>query len=112
MNKPTHEEISQRAHKIWQDTGSTFGGNCDADAHWLEAERQLDADSAKSHSHPAVAEHAAAHPLSESRSTLAVAERTAQQRKESRKPKVPTHTGPKLAPPESGKPLWNQPHSS
>jgi len=109
MNKPTHEEISHRAHSIWQECGRPLGG---ADAHWLEAEKQLDAGAPESSSHPGAAEHATHHTLSDSQSAVATAERATQQKKEARGPKRPTHTGPKPTPPESGKPLWNQPHSS
>jgi hypothetical protein len=109
MNNPTHEEISQLAHKIWQDTGDSVRG---ADADWLDAERQLHASAAKSKPDSPAPEHAASHTLSESKSPVATAERAALQKKEARQPKLPTHTGPKSTPPESGKPLWNQPHSS
>ena len=110
MKKPTHEEISHRAHKIWQDTGSSAAGG--ADDHWLEAERQLSDSAAKPHSDSPAAEHPVAGPLSEAKSDHAVAERATQQRKAAREPKVPTHTAPKQKPAETGKPLWNQPHSS
>lgn len=109
MNNPTHDDIAQLAHELWQESGATEG---DALKHWLEAERRLKAGASKSGTTGAEAEPATHRTVSESKSEGAKQERAAQQRKEAREPIRPTHTGPKLAPPESGKPLWNQPHSS
>ncbi|MEO6568752.1 MAG: DUF2934 domain-containing protein [Opitutaceae bacterium] len=55
MNTPTHEEIAQRAYQIWQSRGDP----ADADHHWLEAERELNASAAKSESDPDSKENAA-----------------------------------------------------
>jgi len=104
MNQPTHEEISHRAHRLWEDSGPAGG---DATQNWLDAERELTRDAANVLASPAVA-----HPLSESHSAKATAERVALQKKEARHSQTATHTGPKSAPAESGKPLWQQPHSS
>ncbi len=35
---PTHEQITQRAHRLWLEAGRPEG---QAREHWLEAERQL-----------------------------------------------------------------------
>lgn len=35
-----------------------------------------------------------------------------QQKKEARAPQQPTKDAPKQKPPESGKPIWDKPHSS
>jgi hypothetical protein len=35
-----------------------------------------------------------------------------QQKKEARAPKLPVKGAPKPKPPETGKPLWDKPHSS
>ncbi len=107
MKKPTHAEIAERAHHIWQETGP---GDGDAQQNWLEAERQLSSttlDSPASTSAPALRR-----TLGESHRPEAEAERAAQQNKEARAPQFATHTAPKPTPPETGKPLWNQPHSS
>lgn len=48
-NSPTHEEVAQRAHAIWQTRGSPSG--CDT-AIWFEAEQQLTASQAKPPSSP------------------------------------------------------------
>jgi hypothetical protein len=109
MKTPTHEEISRLAHQLWQEAELRGG---DATQNWLDAERQLTAGATQPAPGIAPAEPAKTHPVSESQSAHAAMERAALQKKEARQPKVATHTGPKLAPAESGKPLWNQPHSS
>jgi hypothetical protein len=40
----SHEEIAQRAHQIWREAGEPDG---DGAAHWLQAERELNAHHAK-----------------------------------------------------------------
>jgi hypothetical protein len=35
---PTHEQIAERAHALWIERGCPEGS---AEAHWLEAEREL-----------------------------------------------------------------------
>jgi hypothetical protein len=106
MNTPTHETIAQRAYEIWQDQGCPAGRDTEI---WFEAERQL-GNLARSNSHSDTNAHS--HSVSESQSALAQAERAALQKKQARAPIVPVHTGPKTTPPESGKPLWDKPHSS
>lgn len=108
MNFPTHEEISQRAHQLWQDSGCA--GN--AETHWLEAERQLSERTSSSHSDPGVTGSSLHQTLSAGYSTKAVEQREAQQKREARAPQLPTHTAPKTVPAATGKPLWSQPHSS
>ena len=130
---PTHEEITHRAQEIWQQSGSPFGRDTEI---WLEAERQLSAGSedaqAKSTTREAprvtseskgavkfadkiksetTVETRVEHPLSPAIPDEA-AVRAALQRKEARAPKVPTKIAPKEQPPETGKPLWDRPHSS
>ena len=98
MNHPTHEEISERAYHLWQNSGASKG---DATQHWLDAERQLTSGSSKSPPNAATAEHADSDAVSEAESTRGSDERSARQKKEARQP----ITGPKSASAESGKPL-------
>lgn len=99
MNKPTHEQVTHRAEKLWQERGRPDGKDLEI---WLEAERQLTTGASSNGSGT----------QSEAKSAVAVAEKAAQQRKEARAPMVPSKTVPKAPPPESGKPLWDKPHSS
>ena len=39
-------------------------------------------------------------------------EKLQQQRKAAREPQLPTKEAPKPKPPETGKPLWDKPHSA
>lgn len=107
MNTPTHEAVAHCAHQLWHTYGCPSG--CDTSI-WLEAEREVAARLNEPPVHPA------GHPLllklSECRSAVAHAESAAHQRKEAREPIVPRITAPVAKPPELGKPLWNQPHSS
>ena len=116
---PTHEDVARRAYEYWQQQGSPDGRDQEI---WFEAERQLatEATALKSslpewHSdHPqreeaaasaaAPSAHDAVHPMAQSK----VAQ---QQKKEARQPQLPAKTAPKAMPPESGKPLWDRPHS-
>ena len=108
MNAPTHEEIAQRAHQIWQDSGCA--GN--ADAHWFEAERQLSEITFSPRAHPGTPVSSPQETLSEGRRPDAIEQREAQQKREARAPQRPTHTAPTTVPAQTGKPLWSQPHSS
>ena len=133
MNTPSHEKVAQRAQQIWQNNGSPSGHDTEI---WLEAERQLAAEES------AMSENSSAYEnsrtVSESKGAAALADRmsagqamegavehvhsspmpaedavkTNRQKKEARAPKLPAKNAPKPTPPESGKPLWNQPHSS
>ena len=117
-NSPTHEEITQRAQKIWHARGCPEG--CDLEI-WLEAEQES-AFAAVAHNTPAdapargevnspadAATTAAATPDPEPGGP---AEKIARQKKAARAPKLPGKSAPKAAPPETGKPLWSKPHSS
>ena len=138
MTTPTHEEISHHAHQLWQE----YGRPADRDTEiWHTAERQLTAKAANAHADHATPDSAPRknlHPVPASRSTAVFAERTeseteagsavdhpnpspipdeeagkvARQKHDARAPQIPHHTGPTAKPPESGKPLWNKPHSS
>jgi len=92
MRSPTHEEITRRAEELWQDYGRPSGRD---EAIWLEAEQQIST-------------HAT---LSESHSEHALAEQAATQRKEALAPQRASKSAPKPEPAETGKPLWNNPHS-
>lgn len=117
---PTHDHVARRAYEYWQQQGSPDGRDQEM---WFEAERQLatEATALKSSlpewqsDHPKREEaatpaptapsHDAVHPMAPSK------EVTQQQKKEARLPQLPAKTAPKAMPPESGKPLWDRPHS-
>ena len=131
-NKPTQEEVAQRARKIWQDYGCPSGRDTEI---WFEAERQLGAGSSDSEKSDSLEKR---QTVSESRGAASLAERergdaasesmvenlispavstndavkAALQKKEARGPRAPTKTAPKSKPAETGKPLWDKPHSS
>ena len=129
----SHEEISRRARIIWQNYGEPSGRDIEI---WYEAERQIAAgapvakmDSA-SQKPPAPASESkkaaesaeqitaetAAESVVEYHISPAIPDReavqAALQKNEARAPKVSHSAAPKRAPTESGKPLWNKPHSS
>ena len=113
MRTPTHDEISLEAQKLWQNRGCPAG--CDNEF-WLEAERKLmEAPAANTFVARTSAEAASE---SEVENLLSPAEseqmsiQAAVQKENARAPQVPRHTGPKTKPAETGKPLWNRPHSS
>ena len=129
-NPPTRTDVAQRAHEIWAARGSPVGFDTEI---WLDAERQLTACPTCESGAPPFRQ-----PLSEPKPAAATAERqqgemasesavefqisppipeqdaikAALQKREARAPQLPSHTGPKPTPPETGKPLWNKPHSS
>ncbi len=130
-HSPTYDEITRRAKEIWNGQGCPTYRDA---AIWLDAERQLTAVSPEQPSHPSVetrstpVEHVrdsstmietksgAEHfpkitaPAPESDAIKAIA---AFQRKAANNPRRPTHkNAPKSAPTESGKPVWDKPHSS
>jgi len=132
MNTPTHEEVAIRAYHNWQHRGSPAERDTDI---WLEAERQLTEKSSAAKSdataHETLASvsakgaatwaervksETAAESVVEYHISPAVSDeealKAALQKKEARTPQVAHHTGPRGKPPESGKPLWNKPHSS
>ena len=109
---PTHETISLQAYGSWQDQGCPDGRDVEI---WLEAERMLGAAEpeetfAVNASAETAAESKVEHHL-DSAMPEQEAINAALMRAEARAPQVPHHLGPKAKPPESGKPLWNQPHS-
>ena len=132
-NSPTHEEVTQRAEKIWQAQGNPDGRDLEI---WLEAERQLVLGTTDSNSAPdsgetsrtgaestgatALAERVKAETASESAIEFLIsppiseedAVKAALQTKAARAPKLPRKFAPKAAAPVSGKPLWDKPHSS
>lgn len=136
MNTPSHEAISQRAREIWLSRNSPEGQDSDI---WLEAEKQLMAGNTDTGSQSNLAGQEAARTTSESKGAGGLAARGAsttvadhpatapaspkadpdaekaketQQKKVARAPKVPAKTAPKGKPAETGKPLWDKPHSS
>lgn len=132
---PAHDEIAQRARSIWDMRGQPSGHDLSI---WLEAERQLSLDLAGPHSgdlaEPVLspgpmggvlsspkAEHTSGQAGSSSGHSAVttapdpdvIAAKVALNKKSARAPILPTHkNAPPMAPAESGKPLWNQPHSS
>jgi len=116
MATPTHDEISQRAYGLWQDQGRPDGNDLD---HWLEAERQLGTGTGPGTAKATFAEVAKAETAAESVVEYQIspgvpqeeAIRAALMKQEARAPQTAHHTGPKLQPPETGKPLWTKPHS-
>jgi len=117
MNTPTHEEIARQARGIWQDRGCPEGIDNEI---WLEAERQLaetatlaEASRPRSAADRAKAE-TAAESMVEYHITPAVSEQEAikaAQVREARAPRQPKQSAPKAKPPETGKPVWDRPHS-
>jgi len=113
MSTPTHDEITSEAQKIWLNRGCP--ADCDTEI-WLDAERKLTEDPAAN----TFAARSSAEAASESEieNLLSPAEseqmsiQAAVQKENARAPQVPRHTGPKPKTAETGKPLWNRPHSS
>ncbi len=113
MTIPTHGQILLEAQKLWQNWGYPTGRDTEI---WLEAERTLSEEAAPN----TFAAHANAEAASESKveNLLSSAEleqmsiQAAMQKENARAPQVPHHTGPKSKTAETGKPLWNQRHSS
>ena len=130
-NSPTHEEITRRAQEIWNGQGRPPGRDT---AIWLDAERQLTAASPAEPSHPSVETHSAPTERAQDQRTTIETKSSAEhfpkiaapapepdaikaiaafQRKAASAPRRPTHkNAPKSAPTESGKPVWDKPHSS
>ena len=103
---PTHDEIAQCARDIWHERHCPSG--CD-DEIWFEAEAKLKDRSARS----ASGSHGAAEQKSPAPSPDDLAARAALQMKAARAPQLQHgKNAPKPMPPESGKPVWDKPHSS
>ena len=133
LSTHSHEKTAKRAEKIWQDYGKPVGRDIEI---WHEAERQIAADasitqleSESNNTYPHVidARHSsasaeqivaetAAESVVEYYISPAIPSRdavnAALQKQDARAPKVSHSAPPKRAPAESGKPLWNKPHSS
>ena len=136
MNTPSHEAVAQRASELWQSHDRPTGRD---NEFWLEAERQLSGAAADSSAAAVAAEvakiagvsvrpaglaepvgpaAAADFPVATAAPTNAVpmpggaGAKVVQQKQMARAPKLPSKTAPKALPPESGKPLWDKPHSS
>lgn len=109
MKTPTHEAVAHCAHQLWQDSGCVEGRDLD---YWIEAEQILIADaSAKTtvpvqHRGSASGQIPGESPADHSRNDAAAA-----QKHEARAAKVPHKSAPHATVPETGKPLWSQPHS-
>jgi len=107
MQTPIHQAIAERAYQIWEMNGYPEERDIE---NWLDAERQLTAES------PDAVEPSPAHePVwtkPASQSDAALAEKAAQQRHDSRAPITPQIKAPTFPPAETGKPLWSRPHSS
>lgn len=133
MKNPSQASVAQRAFQIWQDYGSPNGRDTEI---WLEAERQLQAEdgaNGEGESSPqtengqgngggkktAFAKRVQGEMASESEAEFHIspplteqeAIKAALQKKESRAPQTPTKQAPSLTPPQSGKPVWDKPHS-
>jgi hypothetical protein len=119
MKTPTHDEIAERAYKIWQDRGCPKGIDNET---WLEAERQLGENAAQDAGPEPkplterAKEETAAESVVEYQISPAIPQqeaiKAAIQTVEARAPQVPTKTAPKEKPAETGKPLWRKPHSA
>lgn len=109
---PTHEAISRQAYGSWQDLGCPEGSDLEI---WLEAERMLGTAEPEETFAVNVRAETAAESKVEHHLDSAMPEqeaiKVALMKAEARAPQAPHHTGPKAKPAESGKPLWNQPHS-
>lgn len=119
MNKPTHEEIAQKAYALWQERGSLHGTDTEI---WLEAERLLTERAAE----PTAKAHEVTERLKAEASTPTTIKAPATatrpdkqtaiaevQKAEARAPQVPHHTAPAAAKPAPpGKPIWDKPHSA
>ena len=101
---PTHDDIARQAHHLWEERGCPDG--CDTDI-WLEAERRMKASGREENS---AKRNGGSEGASVSSRREAVA--TDLQKQSARAPQVPHHTAPKGKPAETGKPLWDKPHSN
>ncbi len=109
MTKLTHEAVAHCAHQLWQDSGCVEGRDLD---NWIEAEQLLVSDESSAMLATAMQQtHAPVHISGESPAEHAREEVAIQQKHESRAASMSRKTAPTAKPPESGKPLWSQPHS-
>ena len=130
-NLPTHEAVSQLAHELWQARGRPVG--CDNEI-WLEAEQQIlaatfvtrnapsatqgrgngNSQSSATAADPKAADLAPGHSSGQAGpSPGEVSAKSLQQKKAARAPQLPdARTAHPPTPPQSGKPIWDKPHSS
>jgi hypothetical protein len=132
MNAPTHEEVTQRAQELWQARGSPGGRDTEI---WLEAERQLltptvtirnapsatlgrgngNSQSSATAADPKADDLAAGHSSGHAApgpSPGEITAKTLQRKKEARSPQFPdAKSAHPPTPPQSGKPIWDKPHS-
>ena len=123
---PTHAAIAQRAQEIWNLRGSPDGHDS---AIWHEAESQLRVvtpesqpptaavaqgqTAVKSSTEPVVAPAASSHLSVIAPDPDEIAAKAALQKQSARAPRLPrVKNAPHPAAPESGKPIWDKPHSS
>lgn len=107
MNTLTQEAVAHCAHKLWQDSGCVEGRDLE---NWTEAERLLAAEDTAAPQAAALPQ-GSSHIPGDSPADHARDEIAAERKEEARAPRVPQKSAPHAKPPESGKPLWNQPHS-
>ncbi len=131
-NLPTHEALSQRARELWQARGRPVG--CDKEI-WLEAEQQMLTATVPTQNAPS-ATHGRGNGNSQSSATAAdpkaadlapghssvqaapgpspddASARALQQKNAARAPQLPdARSAHPPTPPQSGKPIWDKPHS-
>jgi len=115
MQTSTHEDVQQRAQILWSAAGEPTGRDTEF---WLAAEQELEAEAVRGASLadgmkretppvPPAEEPSSATPMPGK--AVVAAER---QKQRARAPVIPHKSGLKAKPPESGKPLWDKPHSS
>jgi hypothetical protein len=136
--KPSHDEVAQCAHQIWQEYGQPTGRDEEI---WFEAERRLQAGSKDSDGGANASARESDTTVTESRGASALADRLSHadtggngsagkatavpkmpaqeavkadvQKKEARAPKVVSKASPpKPTPAPPGKPLYDRPHSA
>jgi len=118
MNKPTHEDIAQKAYALWQERGRLHGTDTEI---WLEAERLLSEPAGE----PTAAAQEATEEVKAEASTPTTIKAPATptrpdkqtaiaevQKAEARAPQVPHHTAPAAKPAPPGKPIWDKPHGA
>lgn len=119
MKTPTHDEISVKAHQLWRDRGCPGGYDTEI---WLEAERELSGDRSPADGGKAAAftarvrAEAAAESVVEHHLSPAMPDQeainAAIQKHDARAPQVSPQFVRRSKPAETGKPLWQKPHSS
>lgn len=98
MNTLTHDEIAKLADQLWRNQKCPAGRDAEF---WFEAERKLSAKAKNEVEN----ELPSAQP---NRKSI----KAATKKERARAPQVAQHSAHKTTPPETGKPLWPQEHSS